>query len=158
MTNIKQPAFIEGKRKYLFCADEKGIGRLQQVIQQAVNNNASFELVYAGGDVDMERISCWLHGQKMGTYLYIAAAWGTQKLIRELAEEIGFTDEEIQGINLGDKPQRVYCCRCHYISETQQPAAEPPSLAACSSCGLMLEISDHYSSLHDAYLGHVAKL
>ncbi|MEH7479542.1 dimethylamine monooxygenase subunit DmmA family protein [Neobacillus drentensis] len=148
--------FVPGKRKYLFCTDEKGGAILQSIIDQVVDKNLSFEMVFIG-KVQFTDLVAWLSEQRMGSYLYIAAHWNQLKTIKQLAEEIGFSEEEAQYIGYGEKEKNVFCGRCHGITTIDTENTEQVEVD-CIYCNLRLEISNHYSRLRDAYLGYVAKL
>jgi dimethylamine monooxygenase subunit C len=164
---IQKATFIPGKRKYLFCADQKGMTILNPVIELVIQKNLSFELVFMGENHEQEPpptdLPKWLNQQKMGSYLYLAGPWDMLKSIKRLAEEMGFSDEEAQFIGYGVQQMNVFCCRCHGITEmeiqeiNQQEKKMQPEIM-CRHCDLLLAVSDHYSSLRDAYLGYVAKL
>ncbi|MFC3884478.1 dimethylamine monooxygenase subunit DmmA family protein [Bacillus songklensis] len=164
---IQKATFISGKRKYLFCADQKGMSILTPIIERVIEEKLSFELLFMGENHEKELppadLSKWLSQQKMGSYLYLAGPWNMLKSIKRLAEEIGFSDEEAQFVGYGVQQMNVFCCRCHGITEmeiqetSQQEKKIKPEIM-CRHCDLLLVVSDHYSSLRDAYLGYVAKL
>jgi dimethylamine monooxygenase subunit C len=153
-----QQFIVQRKRKYLFLADQQGMTILNPIIEQAIINNDSFEVVFLGGKIDQEfpetDINQWLINQKMGTYLYVALPWGELNQIKLIIEEVGFSEEEYHSFGHGDKPRNVFCCRCHGITDLANEEVE----ISCRHCHLLLEVTDHYSPLHDAYLGYVAKL
>lgn len=155
---MKQPVFVNGKRKYLFIADQVGYSLLKPAIDQTIMNNCPLELVFLGECLDHEQpemnLKQWLNAQKMGTYLYVAVGWNQLPSIKALAYEIGFSEEETQYFGLGTKHKKVFCCRCHGISEVKEEQAE----LVCQHCKLEIAASDHYSILRDAYLGYVLKL
>ncbi|HLO11018.1 MAG TPA: dimethylamine monooxygenase subunit DmmA family protein [Pseudoneobacillus sp.] len=153
-----QANFIQGKRKYLFLVDQIGIELLKPIIDHTIEKNNSFEAVFLGelieGETEKTNIEQWLSKQKMGTYLYVALPWNKLLETKRLIEKIGFTEEEVQCIGYGHKQIHVFCCRCHGITTVTNGEDFIP----CQYCQLELEITDHYSSLRDAYLGYVAKL
>jgi dimethylamine monooxygenase subunit C len=155
--------FVEGKRKYLFCIDQKGMPKLAPIIEMVIEKNISFELYFIGAEYDKDQVvtdlSKWLSGQKMGSFLYVAVTWDKLKNIKKLSEDIGFSNEEVQFVGYGVKDICVFCCRCHGITElSKQHESSEQTIVNCCHCGLLLEISDHYSTLKDAYLGYVAQL
>lgn len=153
-----QPIIIPSKRKYLFLADQQGMTILNPIIEQAIANNDSFELVFLGKQNEPESpqtdITHWLINQKMGTYLYVALPWKELNPIKLMIEKVGFSEEEYRSFGYGDKPRNVFCCRCHGITVVANEEVE----ISCPHCHLLLEVTDHYSPLRDAYLGYVAKL
>ncbi|WP_223589338.1 dimethylamine monooxygenase subunit DmmA family protein [Neobacillus bataviensis] len=147
---MQKALFVSGKRKYLFCADQNGMEILQPVIDLAVAENAPYE-IYSEEQPLIE----WLKKQKMGCYLYVAAEWAKLVSLKKLTEEVGFSEEEARYIGYGKRWVKVFCCRCHGITEV---ILQEKQEIACSECDLLLEVSDHYSTLKNAYLGYVAKL
>lgn len=151
-----QPTFVYCKRKYLFLADQQGMTLLSQMIEQAKIYNAPVEMVFLNKKDDFQHlnIALWLSQQMVGTYLYVSLPWNEINPIKRKIEEIGYSDEEYQFFGYGEKTKNVFCCRCHGVTVIENEIAE----IACHHCHLLLEVSDHYSSLRDAYLGYVAKL
>lgn len=151
-------SFVPGKKKYLFCADLKGKVILQPIMEQVIDKNADFEFFFLENKQNsvptFTNLSKWLSGQRMGSYLYIAAPWSQFKFIKQLADEIGFSEEEAQFIGYGEKEKKVFCCRCHGITRLEVEQKELLEVN-CIHCDLLLEISNHYSRLRDAYLGYV---
>jgi dimethylamine monooxygenase subunit C len=151
-----QPTFVHSKRKYLFLADEQGMTLLNPIIEQAKINNDPVEVVFLDKQNDFQHadIAHWLSQQMMGTYLYVSLPWKELNSIKRKIKEVGFSEEEYQCFGYGEKTKNVFCCRCHGITEAANEEVE----IACPHCQLLLEVSDHYSSLRDAVLGYVAKL
>lgn len=151
-------SFVAGKRKYLFCADQKGKVMLQPIIDLVTKKNLPSEFVLIESDQNQvlvtQKLFKWLSNQKMGSYLYMVAHWHHLKAIKPIAEDIGFSEEEAQYIGHGEQEKQVFCCRCHGMTKIVPEKTE----VNCMYCDLLLEISDHYSRLRDAYLGFVAKL
>ncbi|MDR6125096.1 hypothetical protein QFZ87_004693 [Bacillus sp. SLBN-46] len=145
---------VPGKPRYLFCGDEEGIKLLQLLIDVVKDRNISYEIQIVKDNWNNTLFSEWLSMQKMGSILYAAAEWTTLKTLKQLAEDAGFSEEEAQYIGYGKEQIKVFCCRCHGISVLEKGQPE----RNCDHCGLLLEVSDHYSKLRDAFLGYVAKL
>ncbi|WML57647.1 hypothetical protein [Neobacillus sp. PS2-9] len=145
---------VPGKRHYLFCADEEGIKLLQPLIDVVKDGNISYEIQIVKDNWNPILSSEWLRVQKMGSFLYATAEWNVLKKLKQLAEDAGFSEEEAQYIGYGKEQIKVFCCRCHGISVLEKGQPE----RNCDHCGLLLEVSDHYSQLRDAFLGYVAKL
>lgn len=145
-----QIKLVRGKQKYLFYTDQRGFEFLLPVIEMVKELMLPYELVFEG-----ERdLSEWLTSQKMGTYLYGALEWSKLSSIKVLAEDIGFSVEEAQYMGYGNRRINVFCCRCHGLTEVDSGVEK----VNCIHCQLLLEVSEHYSSLREAYLGYVAKL
>jgi dimethylamine monooxygenase subunit C len=145
---------VPEKRYYLFCADEEGIKLLQPLIDVVKDRNISYEIQIVKDNWSNTLFSEWLSMQKMGSFLYVSAEWNTLKKLKQLAEDAGFSEEEAKYIGYGKEQIKVFCCRCHGISVLEKGKPE----RNCDHCGLLLEVSDHYSKLRDAFLGYVAKL
>ncbi|MBY6038168.1 hypothetical protein KUV80_16025 [Fictibacillus nanhaiensis] len=150
----KEAVFIPHKRKYLFCADQQGMKLLSDVIEQVKRSECSYDLFVFEGDPDWKPFFNFLKKQKMGTYLYVALNNQVLGHAQTLAEEIGFSAEEAQYVVYGEVVRKIFCCRCHGINEAKEKEIE----ITCEQCGLVLSISDHYSTHHHAFLGYVAKL
>jgi dimethylamine monooxygenase subunit C len=144
--------FVPGKRKYLFCGDKEGLKRLQPIITEVTQHKLPFET----GEVESTDLTSWLGRQRMGSYLYVCVSWKRIRDLKLLAENIGFTEEESQYIGHGERILNIFCCRCHGL--TPAPDSKSNLLISCSHCHLNLTISDHYSSLRDAYLGYTAEI
>jgi dimethylamine monooxygenase subunit C len=145
--------FVPGKRKYVFCGDQHGLKLLSNVIERVKEEDLSHDLFLFTGNQESQ-LSKFLINQKMGTYLYMALPVDQLQQAKKIAEDIGFSEEEMQFIGYGEKVIRVFCCRCHGINEIRNYEEE----IICNQCGLELSVSDHYSVFHNAVLGYVAKL
>jgi dimethylamine monooxygenase subunit C len=145
-------AFVPGKRKYLFCGDKEGLKKLQPIIAEVTQHKLPIEC----REVESTDLTSWLGRQKMGSYLYVCVSWKRIRALKLLAENIGFTEEESQYIGHGERNVNMFCCRCHGV--TPIPESQSNKKINCSHCQLMLTISDHYSSLRDAYLGYAVEI
>jgi dimethylamine monooxygenase subunit C len=150
--------FERGKRKYIFITAKDGIPILKPIIDQVKEEKVPIEMLFVNKRIEHEIIATdieqCLRQQKMGTYLYVALPWARLRSMNVLIEKIGYSSEEAQYIGYGPRKINVFCCRCHGITETNEDHGE----IECMQCHLELSISDHYSSLRDAYLGYVATL
>lgn len=141
---------MEGKRKFLFCADSKGARSLYILVSQAIDENVQFDF-HVFQDVSEESfVDEWLSQQKMGVYLYISGAADFLKRIQNKALKIGFSEHDLHSLPTGTAKKKLVCCTCHGESEV-----DVQSYITCAHCGLELEVSDHYSRRLDAYLGYV---
>jgi hypothetical protein len=143
---------MPNKRHYVFYGDQKGMDILSPLMEEVIKKQLSYEKMLMEKQ-DERPLLTWLSQQKMGSYLYAAAPWKELAAIKRAAEEAGFSCEEAQYIGYGVRSIRVFCSRCHGVAETEERQG-----LLCPHCGLSLRISNHYSSLHDAYLGYVGKL
>lgn len=143
-------AFVNGKRKLLFCVDSEGADSLYELVRQAMDEEVPFDfhILQEGQEAFA---GTWFGQQKMGAYLYISGTWEFVKKLESLAMEAGFSDHEMQTAVTGPAPKQLVCSSCHELNEADQSAS-----ITCKHCGQELEISNHYSRRLDAYLGYVA--
>jgi hypothetical protein len=84
----------------------------------------------------------------MGLRLYLA---GRETFLWEAglpARDAGLREDEIRREACGSRVRRVFCVHCRTITE-----GVTTSPAACSGCGLWLEVRDHFSRALAAYAG-----
>lgn len=138
--------FIPGKRHYLLYADKKGFSYLRPIVDELIESNLPFELIFNEDreNAVVERLS----GQKMGCYLYAAGHSNMIERLNQIAGDIGFSAEEMQLMVTSGERISVFCSRCHTIQQAKE------SEMTCKHCGLELSVSGHYSSYHKAYLGY----
>ncbi|PEK98986.1 hypothetical protein [Bacillus sp. AFS017336] len=157
---VEKASFIDGKRKYLICSNHRGMELIQPIFEKLLEKNYSFDFVFIGFDTSPNQyktnIKTWLENQKMGSYLYIALSKEELKNVRPIIEDVGFFEDEVQYVGYGEMNSKVFCCRCHSLTElvNLQFGCE----IKCQNCQLLLSVSNHYSTLYDAYLGNIAKL
>ncbi|MEW9671407.1 dimethylamine monooxygenase subunit DmmA family protein [Ammoniphilus sp. 3BR4] len=137
--------YVRGKRKYLFCCDQRGMSLVEPIVQQVKEEQLPFDWLC---QPDFEAIPAWLSQQKMGCYLYIAGRCDMVVRVKKLAEEAGFSEEETQWATVGHSPRQIFCCRCHSLHFTEESTT-----TCCPHCGLVLDITEHYSRRWEAYLG-----
>jgi dimethylamine monooxygenase subunit C len=140
----------KGKRKFLFCADSKGARSLYILVRQAIDENVPFDFHIFQEESEERFADEWFSHQKMGTYLYISGAADFVKRIQNKAWKIGFSEHDLQALPIGPAKKKLICCTCHGESEVDEETH-----VTCAHCGLVLEMSDHYSRRLDAYLGYV---
>ncbi|MFG6495804.1 dimethylamine monooxygenase subunit DmmA family protein [Fictibacillus sp. UD] len=148
-----EAVFINGKRKYIFCGDDQGLKLLSSVMEK-VNEEGLTHERFILSDLKMSLLEDFLKSQKMGTFLYVALPSSELQQFRKPIEDIGYSEEDVQYIGYGEREIPVFCCRCHEINTSNKELKR----LYCHRCGLELEVSDHYSAMHDAFLGYVAKL
>ncbi|PTX64581.1 hypothetical protein C8P63_10275 [Melghirimyces profundicolus] len=142
---------VPGRRKYILLTDSEGYGEIQPVWESLNDGEVPIELRFFQDSPHLDKgLEDWLSAQKMGTCLYIAGKWERVKPLFRLAERVGFTEEEMQVKGVGPREKRVFCARCHTINRAGEDAEIP-----CRECGEKLEVSSHYSRLHDACYGFV---
>ncbi|HET7628090.1 MAG TPA: dimethylamine monooxygenase subunit DmmA family protein [Bacillales bacterium] len=136
--------FAANKRLYLLFGDEAGRKMLQEIEKTLAEKELPFERHYGRSDAAQ-----WLSQQKMGSYLYGAGRSDWVDQMKRLAENAGFSEEEMQWLTVGAENKQVFCSGCHAV----QRAGSRRRLA-CANCGLPLSVSEHYSTFHRAYLGY----
>lgn len=142
--------FVEGKRKFLFCADSKGAETLHDLVHRAMKESIPFDF-HVLEDPHDAFLQLWLSQQKMGTYLYIAGKSEFVKSVKNLALDIGFSDYEMQAAVIGTVKKKLVCSTCHGLNDV-----DDQTHAVCAHCEQELEVSSHYSRRLDAYLGYVS--
>ncbi|MCA1321490.1 hypothetical protein LC085_16410 [Bacillus tianshenii] len=146
--------YAPNKRHYFFCVDEAGLSEIAEVMMHVQSDQASYELFQVVG---VEDITVWrteieerLYNQKMGTYLYVAASWDKLNVIKRIAIDIGFTEEEAQYHGIGEQEKAVFCGRCHGVTRVKSDLIN----IECLECGISITISNHFSRKKGAYLGY----
>ncbi|MGA4721506.1 dimethylamine monooxygenase subunit DmmA family protein [Fictibacillus nanhaiensis] len=146
------PVFIEGKRKYIFCSDEHGLRVLSSVFEHVKKEKSAYEWYHFSAE-KRELLEEFLSKQKMGTFLYVVLPYSELHIVQTIAAHIGFSSDEAQFIEYSEKWISIFCCRCHELNRAEEQQTE----LTCHQCELKLEVSDHYSELHHAFLGYPAK-
>ena len=94
-----------------------------------------------------ERLQALLAEAPVGTRVYLC---GDEVFLwdgRQLAEEAGLLDEEIELFRTGAR-RRLYCVHCATFQDIADEA-----FAECASCGLHLLVRTHFSRRLGAYMG-----
>ncbi|MFV2048320.1 dimethylamine monooxygenase subunit DmmA family protein [Metabacillus sp. YM-086] len=99
-----------------------------------------------------EEIKQILHSQEIGTRLFLLGKWSTVDDIEKIANDIGFTNEEIDKHGVGEKTDHIFCAKCYQFNLKQDPLQEE---ATCSHCQTKLDVSNHFSKRLNAYLGYI---
>ncbi|MBM7618760.1 putative paraquat-inducible protein A [Bacillus tianshenii] len=150
----KTLTYIPYKRHYVFCVDEAGLAEVANVMMHVQSDQVTYELFQVAGVKDFTEWQTELEEgllkQKMGTYLYVAASWDKLNVIKRIASEVGFSEEEAQYHGIGEQEKVVFCGRCHGITSVKDNLFN----IECPKCGIPLTISDHFSRKKEAYLGY----
>lgn len=93
-----------------------------------------------------------LSSQKIGTRLFLFGKWSTVDDIEKIANDIGFTNEEIYKHGVGEKIDHIFCAKCYQFNIKQDPLQEETT---CSHCQTKLDVSNHFSKRLNAYLGYI---
>lgn len=93
------------------------------------------------------RLQTLLATAPVGTRLYLCGDEVFLWDCRQLAEEAGLLDEEIELFRTGAR-RRLYCVHCATFQDIADEA-----LAECASCGVQLLVRTHFSRRLGAYMG-----
>ncbi|NHM32278.1 dimethylamine monooxygenase subunit DmmA family protein [Neobacillus terrae] len=148
---MKEFLYTKGKRKYIFCADSKGAELLYNFVQQAMEDKVPFDFMIIGDKSDAF-LEHWYSQQKMGTFLYLSGQWEFIKRLKKLALEAGFSEYEMQINIVGQISKKLVCCECYGVNEF----IDDDLHLTCKHCGIVLEVSSHYSRRLEAYLGYTS--
>lgn len=94
-----------------------------------------------------ERLQALLAEAPVGTRVYLCGDEVFLWDCRQLAEEAGLLDEEIELFRTGAR-RRLYCVHCATFQDIADEA-----LAECASCGVQLLVRSHFSRRLGAYMG-----
>jgi hypothetical protein len=149
---VESFSFVPNRRYYVLLCDSAGLVAFGPLLKSLQQHGSSFTLRCLGesGSVQDADIRAWLSRMKIGTYLYLA---GEQPMLNQWipwTTQVGFTEEERQIMRCGAPLSRLFCARCHQLMPVSHP-----SEVRCFQCGILLEVSDHYSRYHNAYYGYV---
>lgn len=101
--------------------------------------------------LDAEKVNPILSTAKMGTKLYLIGDWKMVLDLKQQAFDAGFTNDEIIIKGIGEKEEHVFCVKCYHLNKkTERKELE------CVNCHQKLEVSNHYSWRHDAFLGFIS--
>ena len=139
----KAPAgFFDGaKIDFIPGPDNKHVATLEAL------KPAQFHLAPSFASL-LPRLKQTLGNAHMGLRLYLAGTEGLIGQAMQVALEAGIGHTSIQTEHRGSLARRMQCVHCKGITEnvTTQPAA-------CSHCGLLLLVRDHYSRRLAAFQG-----
>ncbi|QFT91040.1 hypothetical protein FIU87_20530 [Bacillus sp. THAF10] len=146
------PVFVPGKRKYILIAKDNNDPLLLKIIDALKRTNSPFEQWVYCDEKPLELVDV-IKLQKVGTYFYIALNQQAISILRPSLRGIGLTSGEVQYITTVAKEKTVFCSRCHEIFSVQEIGRGEVS---CPACQLRLEVSEHFSTIKNAYMGYVA--
>ncbi|KKW68087.1 hypothetical protein AAV94_07795 [Lampropedia cohaerens] len=115
----------------------------------------SFQILnLAGQSIEsaQAQLQAMLQKACVGTHLYLS---GTEHAIWKLynaAVAVGMHPQEISMFRHEEALTPIYCVHC----STQQLIDRSEEHPSCASCGVVLEVRQHFSRIHGAYLGVVA--
>jgi hypothetical protein len=105
-----------------------------------------FKNIAALGEVLAHR----LRAAEMGLRLYLAGREAFLWQVNLTAREAGLREDEIQRQACGSRARRVFCVHCRHMVDEVTSNPVP-----CPSCGVLLEVRDHFSRALAAYIGVV---
>ena len=152
-------------RSHLLVAEAPGLVAVERVLETLRDSRAPTEVLWLGeapaalagrADLrafgDMATLAKALRSRLaisgMGLRLYLA---GRETFVWEAAlpaRAAGLREDEIQREACSALERRVYCVHCRHVLE-----AATVNPVACPSCGVVLEVRDHFSPMQAAYLG-----
>lgn len=88
--------------------------------------------------------------QLIGTHLFISGKWPFVQAIKEQACSAGFSEDEITTLGIGPKEEKVFCVKCYSYNRKVHEKE-----ISCEHCHTHLQVSNHYSRRHQAYLGNI---
>lgn len=92
----------------------------------------------------------YLQQEATGTHVFLI---GTRKEItgwETICVQVGFPLDAIHEFELESDIKQVFCVKCYSLQQHQ--IGEP---IFCSKCHVQLDVSNHFSKQHNAYLGYI---
>lgn len=118
-------------------------------LKQKLNNNEVSLL----SSFDDDRINSIIKEQTIGTNLFISGSWTRINDLRQIAYNVGLTDEEIHFKRIGPKVEKVRCAKCYSVTTNQ--SEEDIEEITCEHCDTVLEVGPNYSKIHGAFQGYI---
>lgn len=140
------------KQRYLLLIDETGASASSDLRNKLAASGLPVEVHH----VTLESLhqSAWsalLSSQWIGTYLYLLVSWPLLEPLKQLAEDAGFSEQEMECHGLGPRTRQVFCSACQKMNQT-----EDTTVIMCHFCGEELSVSEHYSKRLQAFLGYTS--
>jgi dimethylamine monooxygenase subunit C len=133
---------------HLLAGTSSGHAALLRVFEQARNFPTQF--LYSADEPQsvLDRLRQSLSESTMGLRLYLAGPETFLAKAMQVADEFGFSKDEVYREATDLQDRRVFCLHCRHYNEG---AAAP--LHRCGGCGRMLEVRDHFSRRLASYFG-----
>lgn len=154
-------------RRHLLVAEPPGLDAVLRVVEALAGSGLPVEVYWLGAEPALLAGQVAVHvfdtlgslttalerrlsSAGMGLRLYLAGRESFLWQVNLPAREAGLRDDEIQREACGSKARRVFCVHCRHTLEdvTTNPVI-------CPSCGVLLEVRDHFSRALAAYAGVV---
>ncbi|MCQ6281199.1 dimethylamine monooxygenase subunit DmmA family protein [Bacillus sp. EB600] len=136
INNIETIIYVKTDRQ-----QEEILDHLQHIPQYKINLLPTIE---------NEKIHAIFKEQKIGTKIFISGPWSMIYHIKDIANTVGFTDDEIQYNGFGQKDHKVYCVKCYSYNKMSNN-----KVITCEHCKVVLDVSNHFSKRLEAYLGYI---
>lgn len=153
------PELVDSARLHVFVCDRAGLASLELLYRQCTSKQAKLLLV--GGPAGMvnnaescpdeampERLQQLLSDIPVSARLYVGGSETFLWDVRNQALKAGLVDEQIQLAPPVNTARRLFCTHCYTLTEGVET-----SPCACSGCGRLLLVRDHFARLHGAYVG-----
>jgi hypothetical protein len=133
---------------HLLARSSSGHAALLRVFEQA--RSFPTRLLYSADEPQsvLDELRQSLSESTMGLRLYLAGPETFLAKAMQIAEEFGFSKDEVYREATDFQDRRVFCLHCRYYNER---AAAP--FHRCDGCGRMLEVRDHFSRRLACYFG-----
>lgn len=94
-------------------------------------------------------LTLFLSAAPVNTTVYIHGNEPFLWKIAKVLKSMGLVEEQIKMFKPTSNQRDLFCVHCYTITPN---VSETP--AECCNCKLKLEVSDHFSKLHSAYMGY----
>lgn len=111
-------------------------------------SNGLIAMTFPGRDTLLKGFSALLAGSYMGIRVYAVGPEAFLWDVDRAAQDFGFGKYEVIKVPAGSIARRVYCCHCKTID-----SGVAHDIHSCSGCGVMLQVRDHFSRRHGAFMG-----
>lgn len=129
----------------IYVKTDRQQGEILDHIQDITHKNINYLSSFENDDVET-----LLNEQMIGTRIFISGPWAMIHQIKEIANSVGFTDEEIHYNGSGENNNKIYCVKCYSYNMSQNT-----NEITCKHCNTVLDVSKHFSKSLDAHLGYI---
>ncbi|MBS99891.1 MAG: hypothetical protein CMI01_14590 [Oceanospirillaceae bacterium] len=142
-------------QKHLFVSTAQSLSKIRSLYDEAPKGEKALylfgkpEVTGLGTECgSLSELEVVINALPLASAVYVAGDEGFLWDVHNLAEKAGLASEQIQLLAPESNKRRLFCTHCYAITEevTYSPHA-------CSGCGRLLLVRDHYSKLHGAYVG-----
>ena len=111
-------------------------------------SNGLVLMSFPGENRVLTGLSALLAASYMGIRVYAVGPEAFLWDVDRRAQGFGFGKYEVVKVPAGSVARRVYCCHCKTID-----SGIAHNIHACSGCGMVLQVRDHFSRRHGAFMG-----